>query len=108
MATRVTYRKLDRNRYVKTYPFVQKVPRFVTITDNTAVEIEVGEVSFNNDETVVYTFMKQYSTPPTVAIGAKTDSVNIWIESITVGNVVFRSSSPTNASVYFQVVQVSG
>lgn len=99
---KVTYfQKFDRNRLMKTYPFIQRTPRFVHIA-STGVNFEIGQACFNGSHTVTYTFERSYSTPPTIVIAPRSDDVVVWISSISASSVTFEASAPTNACVDFQ------
>jgi len=99
---KVTYfQKFDRNRLMKTYPFIQRTPRFVHIA-STGVNFEIGQACFNGSHTVTYTFERSYLTPPTIVIAPRSDDVVVWISSISASSVTFEASAPTDACVDFQ------
>ena len=98
-------KRIDRNRYSKTYPFLHRIPNY-SFVSNPQISYEVGTVCFNGNDTITYTFDSPYLAAPNVVITSKGDDINVWIESISETSATFRSSSNTNSCVSFHVVSI--
>tara|TARA_B100000214_G_C23857694_1_gene576529 strand:- start:463 stop:804 length:342 start_codon:yes stop_codon:yes gene_type:complete len=105
-----TFKKKDRNRSRKTYPYLKKTPSF-TFTADKEVVIEVGSVNFNGESgPVTYTFTENFTSPPTVTAtsidpdGGNEASVNIFISAVSTSAVSFESSSNFTGTVDFHAI----
>ena len=97
--------RIDKNRYAKIYPILHRTPRFSYQSDGKS-SMEFGEICFSNNDTIVYSFLNSYLTVPNVIITPYGDDINVWIESISLSNVTFRSSINNSSCVSFQVTGV--
>lgn len=98
-------KRIDRNRYSKTYPFLHRIPSYSFVSDP-RISYEVGNVCFNENDTITYTFESPYLVPPNIIITSKGDDINVWIESISETAAVFRSSANTSSCVSFHIVSI--
>ena len=98
-------KRIDKNRYKKSYPTLFRKPRY-DFSSNSSISYEVGEICFDNSDTVTYTYDIAYDSIPSIVISPIGDDVNVWIESITSSYVTFRCSVITSICVSFQVVSV--
>ena len=112
MAT-TKFTRRDLNRYKKTYPFVQRKPRYIMMSENEA-NIEAGEIQFDNEKSKVYKFSSTYSTTPTVTVtgydsensSGGNANVALMVESISTTEAVIVSSESFRGSVFIQVISV--
>jgi hypothetical protein len=86
-------KKIDKNRWRKTYPRFRKLPVTSYMGDAELV-IETHEVTFTKTSEVIFHLKEQYRSAPSItatAFGSGTgeDSadVNIWIAKVEVGGV---------------------
>ena len=93
----IKFRKRNRNRYRKVYPFLRRKPIYETILEGSA-NIEVGYIDYNNSDTGTYTFTSTFTTTPAVTAtavvlpGGSGANVNVYIETITLSEVQIRVS----------------
>lgn len=98
-------KKIDRNRYYKTYPFIQRNPRYAYLSD-TNIKQEIGEICFNGADSVSITFAGSYLTVPNVIATPINDDVNIWLESVSLTGATIKSSYATYACVSYQIMEI--
>ena len=98
-------KRIDRNRYATTYPFIIRTPKYAYINDP-SISYETGEVCFSNSDTLTITFVETYLTAPSILVTAKGDDINVFIESINNLHAVVRSSVVTNACISYQIVMI--
>jgi len=103
MAKITFVQRIDRNKFMKTYPFIQRTPRFAQIS-NTGLDFEFGQVCFSGSHVATYTFEKAYTLTPTIVLSPHSDDVAIWITNISLTSVTFEASAPTSACVDFQSI----
>ena len=53
-------KRIDRNRYSKTYPFLHRIPNY-SFVSNPQISYEVGTVCFNGNDTITYNGFYYYS-----------------------------------------------
>ncbi len=107
------FTRRDLNRYKKTYPFVQRKPRYILMSDKEA-NIEVAEIIFNNEEEKSYDFSTIYTSAPTVTVAgydSMDDSggnanVAVMVKSVTTTQVIIAASENFRGSVFIQVISV--
>ena len=93
----IKFRKRNKNRYRKVYPFLRRKPIYETILDGTA-NIEVGYIDYNNTDTGTYTFTTTFTFIPAVTAtsvelpGGSSANVNVYIEALSLSNVQIRVS----------------
>jgi len=98
-------KRIDRNRYAKTYPFIVRTPKYSYVNDP-PVSYEIGEICFSNNDTVTLTFQTTYSSIPNILITAKGDDFNVWVEAVTASSAIIRASTNTNNCISYQIVTV--
>ena len=105
-----TFKRVDRNRLRKTYPYLRRRPRYAYMSDKEIV-IEVGKVAFNTTDSAVYTFTETFAGVPTV-VGISADTgdssadVNILVSDISTASVTFRASQLFTGEVNFHVIYI--
>jgi len=108
---KASFKKKDKNRYRKVYPYIRKAPVYEYCSD-IPVEIEVGEIIFTNTDTGTYNFTSTFlSVPMITAISYDSESnnqanVNIYIESVNRNTVVIKSSAAFTGKVHFHAIMV--
>ncbi len=105
-----TFKKRDRNRFRKVYPFTRVRPSNTYCSDDVVV-MEVGKVSFSDSSTISHKFSEVFTSAPIItAISVDTGSgdanVNIFVSSITLLGVTFNSSAEFTGDVHFHAIQV--
>ena len=111
---KLTYRKVDRNRFTKIYPYVRFPPRIEYQFDQLPGDstVEAGKITFADAESGSYTFTGSYSTVPVVTIAtvnsASTNNTNVsvTISSITLAQVSVSASAPFTGEVHVLVASV--
>ena len=105
-----TFKKKNRNRSRKTYPYLIKKPSY-TFTADKEVVMEVGSVSFSAETgPVVWTFTESFKEIPVVtAISVDSQNgneaaVNIFVSSVSATSVSFESSSEFTGTVDFHAI----
>jgi hypothetical protein len=108
---KVTYKKKNKNRYRKVYPYVRKAPAYQYCAD-TATEMEVGSIDFSNSDTGTYIFTSTFPTVPVItAISYDSESnnsadVNVYVESISTTSVTIRTSAAFTGKIQFHAIMV--
>lgn len=93
---RISLSRKNINRFVKTYPFVIRTPRYVYET-NEMFAVEGGQVGFEGSDTVVYNFKNTYTSIPNVVATSMDDSFNVAITGISLTSATIVASIPNNA-----------
>ncbi len=96
---------IDRNRYVKNYPFV-KAPKRTTHIGDEYLAIEVGSITFTNTDSGTLTFDAQLGTDDNYQIvaqavdtGADNANVVLYISAADQNSVTVKSSAPFTGRV---------
>lgn len=93
----IKFRKRNRNRYRRVYPFLRRKPIYETILEGSA-NIEVGFIDYNNTDTGTYNFTSTFTSAPIVTAtsvetpGGSNANVNVYIEAVSISNVQIRVS----------------
>jgi hypothetical protein len=109
---KTVFKKKDRNRYRKVYPYIRKAPSYVLCSDKEA-EIEIGSVSFTNSSVGSFTFKSSFKTVPVItAISYDSDNngtadINVYIDSITTSAVIFKTSAVFTGKVQFHAIRIA-
>jgi len=91
----IKFKKRNKNRFRKVYPFLRRKPVYETILEGSA-NIEVGFIDYSNTDTGTYTFTSTFTTVPIITatsvetVGGSGANVNVYIEAITTTNVQIR------------------
>lgn len=105
------FKKKDKNRYRKVYPYIRKAPVYEYCSD-VPVDIEVGEISYNNTDTGSYTFTSVFGSVPMItAISYDSESnntanVNVYVHTVTTTSVTIKTSAPFTGKVQFHAIMV--
>ena len=109
------FTRRDLNRYKKTYPFVQRKPRYALVSDKEA-NMEVAEIVFDNVSSQTYTFSTIYSTVPTVTVvgydsmrnSEGNADVAVMVSVLTTTTVTITASEAFRGSVFVQIISIGG
>jgi len=108
---KATFKKRDKQRYRKVYPYIRKQPVWELCSDQ-AVEIEVGSVAFVGTDRGSHTFTTSFINVPVItAISVDTSStgtadVNVYVTSVTTTSVAFKTSAPFTGTVDFHAIRI--
>ena len=107
--------RIDLQRYRKVYPFHRRPPRYAYVASSPLgddVVLEVGSITCTATDTGTYLFTESFTSAPSVS-GITVDTtvsgdanVNIYVESISTTQVVFRTSAPFTGKISSQAIQV--
>jgi hypothetical protein len=111
---KLAYRKIDKNRFVKIYPYVRFPPRYAFEFDTFPGDstVEAGKITFTDAESGSYAFTGTYATVPAVTIStvnsAATNNTNVsvTVSSITLAQVTVTASAPFTGEVHVHVASV--
>lgn len=111
---RFSYRKVDRNRLTKVYPYVRFPPRYAFEFDTFPGDstVEAGKITFNNSESETYTYTGVYSSAPSVVIttvdsaGNNGTNVSVTVSAITTTSVTVSASAKFTGQVHVHVAAV--
>lgn len=76
------------------------------------VILEAGTIACVETDTVTYAFTVSFTSSPAISgISADTTiagnaNVNVYVESVSTSQVVFRTSAPFTGAIHFQAIQV--
>lgn len=57
------FKKIDKNRYTKLYPFVRRTPRWGYLS-NANFQMEIGEIEFSGEAYLSIAFENEFPKPP--------------------------------------------
>ena len=81
-------KKIDKNRWRKTYPRFRKLPITSYMGDD-ALVIETHEVPFTDTTKVIFVLKENYSGVPSIFLTPYSDSddsdLNIWVSKVEIG-----------------------
>ena len=103
----------DFNRQRKIYPLLRQKPvmKMLITAEEAAslggLDVEVDIVNFNNSFQENYTFQKQYTEIPVIALTPEDENVNVFITSLTTTSVTIESSNVFTGKVHIQVFEAS-
>jgi hypothetical protein len=109
-----TSRRQDQQRFRKVYPYYRRPPRYVYVASSPLgddVVLEVGSVTFAGGDTGTYNFTETFTSAPSItAIALDTTvagdaNVNVYVQSISTTQVIFRTSAPVTGKVSFQAIE---
>ena len=111
---RFAYRKVDRNRFTKVYPYVRFPPRIAFEFDEFPGDssVEAGKLIFTNSSSEVYTYTGSYTSIPAVIISSVDSSgngltnVSLTITAISTTQVTVSASSNFTGQVHLHVAAV--
>jgi hypothetical protein len=105
----------DLQRFRKVYPFYRRPPRYVYYASSPLgddVVLEVGEIVCANTDSATYNFTESFTSAPSIS-GISLDTtvtgsanVNVYVQSVSTSQVVFRTSAPFTGKILFQAIQV--
>jgi len=105
--SRIKLRQLGR----KKYPLVRNLPRYEFIS-NTGFEIESLIVDITNSDTITVIFDKPFTEMPTAVANLVTatelGNVNVYVETVTVNQVVVRTSVPITGKIHIHAMRIQG
>tara|TARA_Y100001938_G_C7971926_1_gene369768 strand:+ start:297 stop:635 length:339 start_codon:yes stop_codon:yes gene_type:complete len=93
----IKFKRRDKNRFRKNYPYLRRKPVYETILEGNA-NIEVGVIDYNNTDTGTYNFTTTFTSIPTITatsvetVGGTAGNVNVYVESVSLGSVTIRVS----------------
>jgi len=105
------FKKKDKNRYRKVYPYLRKAPVW-DYCSNVPVEMEVGEISYNDTNTGTYTFTSTFTNAPIITAisydeySNGTANVNVYIDSVSTTSVTLNTSANFTGTVHFHAIRV--
>ena len=105
--------RIDLQRYKKTYPFIRREPRLYYLSETEgglAATIKTAEESFAGGDTIIHVFSgTPFTSVPKVTItpiGAGAN-FNVYIDSVTISQVVIKASVANSESVHIHAIVVT-
>jgi hypothetical protein len=105
----------DLQRFRKVYPFNRRPPKYVYVATSPLgddVILEVGSIICTSTDTGSYFFTEPFTSAPSVS-GITVDTsvpgdanVNVYVESVSTSQIVFKTSAPFTGKISFQAIQV--
>ena len=108
---KAVFKRRDKNRFRKVYPYIRKVPVYEYCSSED-IEIEVGEISYNNSSSGTYTFTTVFKNAPMItAVSYDSESngtadVNVYISSVSTSSVTIKTSAPFTGKVHFHAIRI--
>ena len=108
------FKKRNLARYKKTYPFVQRTPRWGLVSDKD-VTIETADVQFNNEDEKYYFFSELYPSLPIVNATVKepdgedefdSASVTVTISELLLDRIKLTLSENITGSVQLHIIYI--
>lgn len=105
--------RIDLQRYKKTYPFIRREPKLFYLSETEgglAATIKTAEVSFAGNDTITHTFTgAAFTSIPKVTVtpvgmGA---NFNVYIDSVSISQVVIKASVANGDSVHIHAIEVT-
>lgn len=105
--------RIDLQRYKKTYPFIRREPRLYYLSETEgglAATIKTAQVSFAGSDTITYSFTgTAFTSIPKVTVtpvGAGAN-FNVYIDSVSISQVIIKASTPNSDSVHIHAIVVT-
>jgi hypothetical protein len=105
------FKKTDKNRFKKVYPYLRVRPKNHYVADREVV-MEIGAASFSDEDTKVYLFAEHFTSAPNI-VGISVDSesndtanVNVYVTAVTTTSVKFVASSNFTGQVHFHAIMI--
>ena len=111
--SKTTLRKIDLNRFRKSYPYIRRRVDNRYVLEEEMI-IETGNITFSEENSKSYTFSSTFpSTPSISAVSVDSESdgsanVNIYIGAISTTSVTFNASANFSGTVSFQAIYIAG
>tara|TARA_Y100000034_G_scaffold104892_1_gene131761 strand:- start:542 stop:880 length:339 start_codon:yes stop_codon:yes gene_type:complete len=109
---KATFKRRDKNRFRKVYPYLRKAPVYEYASDKEA-EIEAGEIIFTDASSGTYNFTTAFKTIPQITAitydseGNNSANVNVYVYSLTTTSVKFKTSSAFTGKVQFHAIRIA-
>ena len=105
-------KRIDRNRYKKTYPIYRGIPNNVFQSDKEVI-IETQDIDFTNETSKTIELAEIYKTVPIVTVtpqGEDLASINVFISSVSLAagvvTVVVEASSIFTGVINLQSIMI--
>jgi len=115
LVSRMASTRRDLQRYRKVYPFYRRPPRYVYTASSPLgddVVLEVGEIVCTATDTATYNFTESFTSAPSIS-GIAVDTtvtgdanVNVYVDTVSTSQVIFRTSAHFTGKISFQAIQV--
>jgi hypothetical protein len=108
---RAKFKKRDRNRFRKTYPYMRTRPVQEYMAGKETIW-EAQAVTFNNENSVEYTFLEAFPAAPIVTATAMDNEgnggagVNVLVTSVTAIKVVITTSETFTGTVHMHAIYI--
>lgn len=105
------FKKHNFNRFKKVYPFVHRERREGLISEVDTI-LEIGEITFNNQEEVSYTFVELFPSAPFITAtpydfnGNALAGVNVFIDRTSTASFTVKSSAAFTGRVQFHAIYI--
>ena len=108
---RAKFKKRDRNRFRKTYPYMRTRPVMEYMAGKETI-METGAATFAGDVSVDYNFISSFPVPPTISLtpydseGLNAAGVNVYIEHVTTEKFTIAVSEGFTGTVHIHALYI--
>jgi len=105
------FKKRDKNRFKKVYPYLRVRPKNHYCADREVV-MEIGAATFTDEDSSIYVFAEHFKSAPNItAIAVDSESndtanVNVYVTAVTTTSVKFVASSNFTGQVHFHAIMI--
>jgi len=111
----ITYKRLDKNRFVKVYPYNRTPPSYVYVYEQAqgGSSVEAGKITFANSDSETYSFTNgPYTSVPSITISTvdslsnSNTNITITVAAASTTSATIKSSAKFSGQVHIHVVPV--
>jgi len=99
-------KRINKNEYKKVYPYIRRRPVYGYVLDKETI-IEAARVDFDDVDEVVYEFTVSFAAIPSVTLTAESESINVFITSLTTSAVTINTSELHTGYVDIHAIYVA-
>jgi hypothetical protein len=107
-----TFKKKNKNRFKKVYPYIRRAPVYELVSDAQSVSIETSILTFTNSSSETYTFAATFLEAPIVTVTTvdsesnDTANVNAVVSSVTATSVTVQTSQTFTGTVHIHAISI--
>ncbi len=108
-----TFKKKNKNRFKKVYPYIRRAPVFELVSSGQETIIEITALNFVNSSSETYSFAETFLNAPIVTVtsvdsqGNNTANVNVFINSVSTTSVTVETSQNFTGTVHIHAISIT-
>ncbi|MDB4337424.1 hypothetical protein OAA09_00240 [bacterium] len=108
---RAKFKKRDRNRFRKTYPYMRTRPVMEYMAGKETI-METGAITFADTVSGIYNYISSFPVAPTISAtaydseGLHAAGVNVYIQNVTTSQVTIGVSEKFTGTVHIHAIYI--